>query len=141
MPEVLLRRLESEELRERFLGWLRLLVQRAGVDLEFLEDRVMLEQIRHSGELRPTLEERFQARFDALRAEGEEQGLQKGLRQGLHRERQLLLRLADRKFGTEVRESVARLLTAIEDPDRLQDVGDWIVDCDRGSELLARLEE
>ncbi len=112
----------------------------------------MLEQIRHSGELRPTLEERFQARFDALRAEGEERGLQKGLRQGeerglqkgqeqsLRRERQLLIRLADRKFGTEVRESAARLLAAIDDPDRLQDVGVWIVDYDRGSELLARLE-
>ncbi len=152
--EGLLRLLESEEyreLRERFLGWLRLLVQRAGVDLEFLEDRVMLEQIRHSGELRPTLEERFQARFDALRAEGEERGLRQGLRQGeerglqkgqeqgLQRERQLLVRQADRKFGTELREPVARLLAAIDDPDRLQDIGEWIVDCELGSELLARL--
>ena len=34
----------------------------------------------------------------------------------------------------------ARLLAGIGDPDRLQDEGEWIVDCDAGNDLLARLE-
>ena len=89
-----------------------------------------------NGELRTTLEERFRALHDAYRAEGVEQELERGL----ERERRLLVRQVERKFGTEVAEPVARLLAGIGDPDRLQDVGEWIVDCDAGNELLARLK-
>jgi len=127
---------EQEPLRETFLGWFRQLVGRAGVDLEFLEDRARMEQMEQSGALRTTLEERFRAMHDAFRAEGEERGLE----QGLERERQLLVRLAGRKFGTHIGEAVAGLLAGIDDPDRLQDVGEWIVDCGLGSELLARIQ-
>ena len=131
---------EQEPLRETFLGWFRQLVGRTGVDLEFLEDRARMEQMEQSGALRTTLEERFRAIHDAFRAEGEERGLEQGLEQGLERERQLLVRLAGRKFGTHVGEAVAGLLAGIDDPDRLQDVGEWIVDCGLGSELLARIQ-
>ncbi len=134
---------DQRELRETFLGWLRQLMLRTGVDLEFLEDTAKMEQMVESGELRTTLEERFQAHFDAFRAEGRQEGLQQGLQQGqeqgLRRERQLLVRQAGRKFGTEATASVAGLLAGIDDPDRLQDIGEWIVDCDRGSEFIARL--
>ena len=95
-----------------------------------------MEQMEQSGALRTTLEERFRAMHDAFRAEGEERGLE----QGLERERQLLVRLAGRKFGTHIGEAVAGLLAGIDDPDRLQDVGEWIVDCGLGSELLARIQ-
>ena len=139
---------EQEPLRETFLGWFRQLVGRAGVDLEFLEDRARMEQMEQSGALRTTLEERFRAMHDAFRAEGEERGLEQGLErglvqgleQGLERERQLLVRQAGRKFGTHIGEAVAGLLAGIDDPDRLQDVGEWIVDCGLGSELLARIQ-
>ena len=135
---------EHEQLRETFLGWFRQLVGRSGVDLEFLEDRAKMEQMAQSGALRTTLEERFRAMHDVYRAEGEQRGLRRGLEQGLEqgleRERQLLVRLARRKFGTDVAEALAGLLAGIDDPDRLQDVGEWIVDCDIGSELLAQLQ-
>ena len=121
------------QLGETFLSWFRLLLGRAGVDLDFLEDRAMMARMAESGELRTALEERFRALHDAYRAEGVERGLE--------RERRLLVRQIERKFGTEVAEPVARLLAGIGDPDRLQDVGEWIVDCDAGNELLARLEE
>ena len=131
---------EREQLRETFLSWFRLLLGRAGVDLEFLEDRAMMERMARSGELRTTLEERFQALHDAYRAEGVERGLERGLERELQRERQLLVRQVGRKFGTDVAEPVSGLLAGIGDPDRLQDVGEWIVDCNAGSELLARLK-
>ena len=131
---------EQEQLRETFLGWFRQLVGRSGVDLEFLEDRATMEQMEQSGALRTTLEERFRAVHDVYRAEGEERGLRRDLEQGLERERQLLVRQARRKFGTDAAESLAGLLAGIDDPERLQDVGEWIVDCDIGSELLARLQ-
>ena len=55
---------DRHRLGETFLSWFRLLLGRAGVDLDFLEDRAMMERMAESGELRATLEERFQALHD-----------------------------------------------------------------------------
>ena len=100
----------------------------------------MLERIEETGALRTTLEQRFQTLRDANTAEVEARGLERGLEQGLERERQLLVRLAGRKFGPDVAEVAAGLLAGISNADRLEDVGMWILDCDTGSELLARLQ-
>ena len=136
---------EREKLRDTFLSWFRLLVARTGVDLDFLEDRVMVEQIEQSGALRTTLEERFQALRDADVAKGvareRERWLARERERGLARERELLVHLAGRKFGPEVAETAAGLLVGILDWDRLQEVGEWIIDYGTGSELLARLQE
>jgi hypothetical protein len=35
---------------------------------------------------------------------------------------------------------VAGLLAGTDDQSRLEDVGEWIIDCEEGSELIARLE-
>ena len=101
----------------------------------------MLERIEESGALRTTLEQRFQALRDADIAKGEARGLARGLEQGLARERQLLVRQMGRKFGPDVADLAAGLLAGTSDPDRLLDVGEWIVDCGTGSELLERLRE
>ena len=93
----------------------------------------MLERIEESGALRTTLEQRFQALRDADIAKGEVRGLEQGLERGLERERQLLVRLAGRKFGPDVADIAAGLLAEISGADRLEDVGMWIVDCDTGS--------
>ena len=130
---------EREKLRETFLNWFRLLVARTGVDLDVLADPKMLERIEETGALRTTLEQRFQALRDADIAEGEARGLERGLEQGLERERQPLVRLVGRKFGPDVAEVANGLLAGISNADRLEDVGMWIIDCDTGSELLARL--
>ena len=116
-----------------FLSWFRLLVARTGADLDFLEDPTMLERIEESGALRTTLEQRFQALRDADVAKGEARWLE--------REQKLLVRQVGRRFGPEVADLVAGPLAGISDADRLEDVGVWIVDCDAGSELLARLRE
>jgi hypothetical protein len=50
----------------------------------------------------------------------------------------LLVRLAARRFGAGTAQRLSALLLRIEDPDRLADVGEWIVDCPGGDELLAR---
>ena len=97
----------------------------------------MLERIEESGALRTTLEQRFQALRDADIAKGEARGLARGLA----RERQLLVRQMGRKFGPDVADLAAGLLAGTSDPDRLLDVGEWIVDCGTGSELLERLRE
>ena len=135
------------------LSRFRPLVARTGVDLDILEGPEMLERIEESGALRTTLEQRFQALRDADVARGEKRGLERGekrglarglergLARGLERERQLLVRQVGRKFGPDVADLAAGLLAGTGDPDRLLDVGEWILDCHTGSELLARLRE
>lgn len=124
---------EREAPRETFLGSFRQLVAHAGMDFEFAEDRANMQPMGQSGVLCTTLGERFQAMHDAFRAESETRGLE--------RERQRLVRLAGRKCGTDVAEPVAPQLAGIDKPDRLQDVGEWIVNCEIGSEGLAWLQE
>ena len=55
-------------------------------------------------------------------------------------ERALLVRQAARRFGAGTAERLATLLLGIEDPDSLAQVGDWIVDCAAGAELIDRVE-
>ena len=49
-------------------------------------------------------------------------------------------RLATRRFGAATAARLERYLAAIREPDRLEAIGDWIVDCASGPELLERLE-
>ena len=63
------------------------------------------------------------------------------LEQGLERERTLLSRLAVRKFGAETGAGLAALLAGVADPDRLAEIGDLVVDCADGAELMARARE
>ena len=112
----------------------------------------MMEQMEQVGALRTTLEERFEALHDAIRAEARAEGVQQGIQQGIQqaiqrgiqqaiqRQRKLLCRQTERKFGTEAALRVAGLLAGTDDQSRLEDVGEWIIDCKEGSELIARLE-
>ena len=93
-----------------------------------------------TGPLRPTLEERFDAWKEELRAEGRAQGLAQGLAQRIERDRARLQRLTERKFGTATAEKLAPLVASMEDPGQLEAVADWIIDCANGPELLARLQ-
>ena len=116
----------------------------------------MMEQMEQVGALRTTLEERFEALHDAIRAEARaegvqqgiqqgiqqaiQQGIQQGIQQAIERQRNLLCRLTERKFGTEAALRMAGLLAGTDDQSRLEDVGEWIIDCEEGSQLIARLE-
>jgi len=57
---------------------------------------------------------------------------------GLENERKLLRRLAARRFGASTAARLAPLLADVEDTEELERVGDWIVDCTDGEELIAR---
>ena len=70
---------------------------------------------------------------------GRREGQARGLAEAFTRERQLLHRLALRKYDADVAGRLAELLDGIAVPERLADVGDWIIDCDDGEDLLARL--
>ncbi len=74
------------------------------------------------------------------RAQGLEQGLDRGEKRGIERglaaERELLRRQATRKFGAATGNALVRHLADISDPDRLAGVGERIVDCGTGAELI-----
>ena len=68
------------------------------------------------------------------------QGFEKGIEQGLAAQRELLRRQAARKFGTAAGNSLFRHLAGISDPDRLAGIGERIIDCGTGAELLGWLD-
>ena len=71
---------------------------------------------------------------------GVERGQAQGLEQGVEAERKLLCRLATRKFGTAIGDALVRHLADISDPNRLARIGERIVDCGTGTELLEWLD-
>jgi hypothetical protein len=101
---------------------------------------------------RMTLEERVSEWPRQWRQEGLEQGLAQGIEQGRAQgieqgvveqgrdeERALLCRQAARKFDAAAGERLAAALAGVTDPDRLAQVGDWIIECATASDLLARV--
>ena len=72
---------------------------------------------------------------DRMRDEGRREGRD----EGLAGERKLLLRLARIRFGEALAGNLAALLDGIADADRLEQVGEWLLVCDSGDALLARL--
>ena len=71
--------------------------------------------------------------------QGRAQGIEQGRVQGIEQGRALLCRLAARKFDAAAGEGLAAALTGVADPDRLAQVGDWIIECETGADLLARV--
>jgi len=74
---------------------------------------------------------------DRMRAEGRDEGR----REGLAGERKLLLRLARIRFGEALAGSLAAPLEQIADTDRLENVGEWLLNCDSGDALLALVNQ
>ena len=84
------------------------------------------------------------AMLDATLARWEEakfaQGLAQGVEQGLAQGRIALLgRIAQWRFGAGVARQVTALLADVSDVARLDEVGKWLVECESGEMLLARL--
>ena len=133
------RRLD-EVLGRTFLTWLRVAMSGTGVDLEFLEDRMAMERLEHTGELRSLLEERFRAAHAAQSEAARAEGREAARAEGRAAERALLCRQAARKFGADTAERLAVVLEGVDDGDRLAVVGERIIDCADGAALLADLE-
>jgi hypothetical protein len=71
--------------------------------------------------------------------QGRMEGERQGLARGLAAERTLLRRLAERRFGEATATHFAALVEPIDDPEQLAEVGEWIIDCGTGEDLLARV--
>ena len=64
--------------------------------------------------------------------------MEQGIAQGKTEARAQLRRLAGRKFGDRAAERLAALIEGESDPERLAEVGDWIIDCGTEAEFLSR---
>ena len=120
----------DRELSRAFAQWVRRLERRlAPAGEEELPSAPTLEDVRM------TLEERVSQWPVQWFEEGREQGLE----QGIEHERALLCRQAASRFGADTSAPLSAALAGIADPDRLADIGDWLVRCDTGEEFLARV--
>ena len=125
----------AEELRRAFVDWVwqiagRLVPPGATVPLV----RTLEESM--------TLVERVAEWPKQWLQEGREQGIAEGREQGLTRgvdqQRALLCRQAAARFDADTATRLADLLAPIADPERLAEVGDWLVRCDTAAEFFAR---
>jgi flagellar biosynthesis/type III secretory pathway protein FliH len=72
--------------------------------------------------------------------QGVEQGVKQGIEQGNERQKALLRRQAERRFGPAAAERLSAVLAEVTDADRLAEAGEWIVDCATTAEFLARVD-
>ena len=147
---------QLEGLRQHFLLWFYLMLERQGVDCKELLDEERMRSMAKAGKIRSFLDARVQEANSKLKAEGLEKGLEQGLEkglekgleqgreqgleQGLERERELLQGQAKRRFGAETADRLAACLAEIREHDRMMAIGSWLVDCASGAELLDRVE-
>ena len=124
------------ELRQAFADWLAALLRRLEGDAAPAPAHVGL----NLEEVKMTLEERVAEWPKPYIRQGREEGIglgrEEGLRAGLAHERQLLRRQAAARFGAATADRLASALATEMDPDRLVVVGEAIVRCATGDELL-----
>ena len=132
---------EASRMPERVAGLLGLLGRSGDEALgEALRDglRRMLESRFGGGWPRRWMEE--PAMLEHRMDEWEQKWFRQGREAGLAEERTLLRRLAARRFGADTAEALAGLLEGVAEADRLAEIGEMIVDCGTGGELLGRVE-
>ena len=123
------------DLAESFGMWVEAVLEPCvGVRLpsltEMMEEPPMLAE---------TLDEWAQEKYRLGQVEGMKRGRSKGRVEGrVEGERALLCRQAERRFGADVAAALSKLIEGLDAPDRLAEVGDLVVDCATGSELLDR---
>ena len=135
MLEEAMRQLETPELdglQQQFLNWFYSVMERQGVDCDVLKEVETVQNLAKEGKIHTLLDEHIQAAKAKLKAEG--------LEEGLEQQRELLQSQAKRRFGAATANRLAACLAEVREHDRLMAIGDWLVDCASGSELLDRVE-
>ena len=120
----------AAELQRAFVDWMRQIAERVA------PAGAVVPPVRTWEDVRMTLVERAAEWPKQWLREGREQGLE----QGLEQQRALLCRMAAARFGADTAERLADVLAPIVDPERLAEVGDWLVQCDTAAEFLAHLD-
>ena len=118
------------ELKRAFADWLWVLGERLGPSDEAPPPDLTLEEVKM------TLAERVSQWREPWIREGLKQGIERGIRRGLERQRAMLQRQAEARFGTQTAERLSALLQQDGGPQRLDALADAMVRCTTGEELL-----
>ena len=122
---------EHARLREAFREWVLGAAESWGIADEVLEQ---VKSLKEAGMIYAGVEEqKEQYREEAERARTK--GWAEGRMEG---RATLVCRQARLKFGARTAERLARLLDDITDPEEIARIGDQIIECETGEELLAR---
>ena len=133
---------EHAELRTVFAQWLRRSWDE-DYDLEAGADETLrgeLDRLVAAGEMEAMgslTAERWKERQRQKEAQIRARAMAEGRAEGLEFERRLLGSQAARRFGTGTGKRLSALLAGESEPERLAAVGDAIIDCGTGAELLA----
>ena len=125
---------EDHGLRRAFADWVRWIAERLVPGGERLAAEMTLE------DMRMTVVERVSEWPKQWVREGREQGLREGIEQGRAEERALLERMAASRFGRDTAQRLSAVLGEITNPERLAEVGEWLVRCETAEAFLARAE-
>jgi len=144
-----LRRAEDGELRRAFAAWVWETAKPFLPPGEALPPEMTLEKIEmtlaeRAAEwsnqwVREGLEKGLEQGLEKGLEQGLERGITQGLEQGLAHERALLRRMAASRFGVETAERLSDAIADATNPERLAEVGEWLVRCETGHEFLARV--
>ncbi len=130
------------ELRWAFREWIIGAVEAWGFQEEVL---ARVNSLQEAGEMYATIKEekrRMHEEFEESKKRALHEGRAKGRAEGRAEGRATLVcRQARRKFGGDTAKQLSTFLEGISDPDRIARVGDWILDCEDGADLLARARD
>ena len=129
--------------REVLHAWTSALLANMGGAASALPTLEDLEGKRGASEVATVSEALFSEWFEGVRAEhmalGREQGIELGVQQERTRSLARLRRRAAIKFGAQTAERLANLLGAATGTEQIEQVEDWMFECDRAEDLLARV--
>lgn len=94
---------------------------------------------RRGGDMTTVLGANIKAWRSKWEDRGRMEGMERGIEQGRADERALLCRLAARRFGAKTGQRLSGLLEGFGAAEELTMVGDWILDCETGADLLGRV--
>ena len=135
----------AEELRRGFVDWVREIAGRlvpAGATVPLVrtleESMTLVERVAEWP--KQWLQEGRELGIAEGREQGVAEGREQGVAQGVDQQRALLCRLAAARFDADTATRLADLLAPIADPERLAEVGDWLVRCDTAAAFLAHVD-
>ncbi len=121
---------EHARLREAFREWVLGAAESWGIREEVLAEVKSLKEAEMIYAGVEELKEQYRERGKRARIEGRAEG-----------QAAMVSRLARLKFGSETAEQLSQLLEGIADPERIARIGERIIECETGVELLTRARD
>lgn len=121
---------EQEMVRRSFTIWLK----RTLLPNKKLNEPV--QQVNDLTEIRTMLAQTVSKMVEPWLQQGREEGRE----EGLNNEKALLLRQIRRRFDIQTAFKAQAIIALIHSADTLENIGDWVIDCNNGVEFLAKLE-